>query len=543
MPSLSQWNLPYTAQSSFNMPDEEQAIADIVFKHHGDPLGFVMAAYPWGERGPLEKYKGPDTWQKELLIELGEAIRNRHFDGVTPVMPIRITRSSGHGIGKGVATAMIVDFLMSTRPGAIGTITANSYGQLETKTWAAIQKWTKLCLTAHWFTVTGNMMFKTEMREQWFTAAISCAPENAQAFAGQHNATSTSFYIFDEGSNVDDKIYDIADGGLTDGEPMIFVFGNPSRSAGKFYRINFGEERKRWNHKAIDARTCLYGNKELQAEWLEDWGEDSDRYRVQVKGLPPQASDLQFISTKLVVEAQRRPPVVLRNDPIIGGLDVSRGGLDDCVFRFRRGFDARSIPTFRLSGESVRDSTILENKAIDVLTNGVWWTDPHTGQKIKLPVAMLFIDGTGVGGPVADHLRNLGYEKRVTEIQFGWTAPNTEGHEACGNMRTWMWSLMREALGRMAIDTTSDLEMDLVAPMYHYNAKNELMLESKQEIKKRLGTAVSGASPDDGDALALTFARPVAPRNMVDVAEIDDEDEYDEGMGFNQPLGGGRVWA
>lgn len=573
MSDFSQWHQPSPHQinKAANVLEAgaraEEELADLVFGCHSDPLKFVMMAYPWGEPGSLERYKGPDTWQKEVLIELGEEIRKRKFDGVNAVDPIRITVASGHGIGKGVMTAFLENYLSSTRPYSIGTVTANTYGQLETKTWAAIQKWSKLCLTSHWFTVTGNIKFKNEFREQWFTAALSCAEENAQAFAGQHNANSTSFYIVDEGSNVPDAIYNVADGGLTDGEPMIFVFGNPTRRQGKFFRINFGTERHRWIHRSVDSRTCAFTNKKLLKEWEDDWGTDSDRFRVQVKGLPPSASDLQFISTSIVGEAQRRTPTVLRNDPLICGLDIARGGADNCVFRFRRGLDGKSIPPIIVSGEDSRNSTVIENKALDILRNGVLIpeqtgdnpfgiTEGYGRDERRLPITMMFIDGTGVGGPVCDHIKNLGFEKQVTEIQFSWESPNTAGYEECANMRSWMWELMKKWLERGAIDDSSDLESDLTAPMYHYNAKNQLVLEAKEAIKKRLGGSRGNdpdkmdgggrsGSPDNADALALTFARPVAPRKKGradDEYEFDDEGEFD----YMNDSGGsskGRVWG
>lgn len=507
---------------------------------YGQPYEFVLAAYPWGEPGPLERYDGPDNWQAEFLIELGEIIRSNAFDGLHAVDPVQMTRASGHGIGKGVMSAFLVNFLMATRINAIGTVTANSYPQLETKTWATIQKWTKLCFVAHWFEVTGDRMWKPNFREQWFTAALSCAPENAQSFAGQHNAASTSFYIVDEGSEVPDEIYEKADGGLTDGEPMIFVFGNPTQRLGKFYNINFGFEREHWSHKSIDSRTCKFTNKKLLARWEKMWGEDSERFRVQVKGLPPNASDLQFIASNLVSEAQRRKPTVLRNDPVICGLDVSRGGADNCVFRFRRGLDAQSIPAIRISGSDARNSTVLENKALDLLRNGVpipeqtgeyvpfGITEGYARGERRLPIAQMFIDGTGVGGPVCDHIKTLGFEKQVTEIQFGWEAPNTDGVEQCSNMRSWMWTLMRAFLEKGSIDKSTDLESDLTRPRYKFNNKNQIVLESKEAMKTRCGTIEHSGSPDDGDALALTFARPVAPRKKLHhEAEEEYEGEFD----------------
>jgi hypothetical protein len=38
----------------------------------------------------------------------------------------------------------------------------------------------------------------------------------------------------------------VAEGGLTDGEPMVFAFGNPTRATGKFFKATFGSEKHRW---------------------------------------------------------------------------------------------------------------------------------------------------------------------------------------------------------------------------------------------------------------------------------------------------------
>jgi hypothetical protein len=56
---------------------------------------------------------------------------------------------------------------------------------------------------------------------------------------------------------------------------------------------------------------------------------------------------------------------------------------------------------------------------------------------------------------------------------------------------------------------------------YHINRSNLLVLESKADMQKR-----GQASPDDGDALALTFAQPVEP------AEVEEEDEEEEFGGY-----------
>ena len=79
--------------------------------------------------------------------------------------------------------------------------------------------------------------------------AQTCREENAEAFAGLHAADSTPFYIFDEASAIPDAIAEVAEGGLTDGEPMFFKFGNPTRNSGDFHRCFHGL-RHRWDQPA-----------------------------------------------------------------------------------------------------------------------------------------------------------------------------------------------------------------------------------------------------------------------------------------------------
>lgn len=467
----------------------EAELADFVGQFYDDPLGFVFACYPWGEDGPLKDHSGPDTWQIDALTRIGEAVKGRRFDGVRAVEPIRIAVSSGHGIGKSTLQAWVVDWIMSTRPRARGTVTANTSTQLDTKTWAAIQWWTKLSLTAHWFEANSTRMYRKGQRESWFCAPQSCKEENSEAFAGQHAADSTSFYVIDEGSAVPDVIYDVAEGGLTDGEPMIFVFGNCTRSHGRFYQICFGSLRNRWQPIVVDSRESRFTNKTQIQEWAQDYGEASDFFRVRVLGLPPSASDLQYISTSLVNGAQQRAIQNLGDEPLVAGLDVARGGSDDCVLRFRRGYDARSIPPVRIPGEQARDSMRLVTVAADVLGR------TYDGQRIRT----LFVDGTGIGGPICDRLRQMGHHN-VMEVQFGAESPKPK----LANMRAYMWSEMRDWLTKGAIDETPRLETDLTGPGYKHDKQDRVVLESKEDMKKR-----GLDSPDDGDALALTFAAPV----------------------------------
>ena len=204
---------------------------------YDDPLGFVLYAFPWGEDHTLlEGAEGPRKWQWEFLERWGEEIRDRGFDGKSPVQPIQFSFASGHGIGKSALSAWITLFLMSTRPHSKGVVTATTSPQLKTKTWAELGKWKKLCITGHWFNHNashGNMnMTHIEAADTWRVDAQTCREENSESFAGLHAAGSTPWYLFDEASGVPDKIFEVSEGGLTDGEPMRFFFGNPTKNTG-----------------------------------------------------------------------------------------------------------------------------------------------------------------------------------------------------------------------------------------------------------------------------------------------------------------------
>lgn len=475
--------------------DAEQALADEWAACYADPLRFVRFAFPWGEPGPLRDYDGPDTWQADVLRDIGQAVRQRRFDGHTAVPPIRLAVASGHGIGKSALSAWIAWWILCTRPYSQGTVTANTIPQLETKTWAAIQRWGSLCVARHWFDVTSQRVRAKAAPDAWFCAALASREENSEAFAGQHAASSTSWYLFDEASAITDRIWDVAEGGLSDGEPMIFAFGNPTRTSGRFHAACFGAARDRWAQRIIDSRECRFPNKDLIAEWERDYGEDSDFFRVRVRGLPPRASDTQFIASDLVFQAQQRdlvPP--FGDEPLIVGLDVARGGGDVCVFRFRRGRDARSIPAVKLLGEESRDSMRLVSLAADVLSRT--YRAPTWPERDGVKPAILCIDATGVGGPIADRLKQLGH-KNVVQVQFGGASPEPQ----CENMRAAIWARLREWLEGGCIDRDPHLEADLTSIGYGHNKRDKLVLESKESMKRR-----GVDSPDHADALALTFA-------------------------------------
>ncbi len=135
---------------------------------HADPLAYVMGAWAWGE-GQLKDETGPKPWQRAFLIDLGHEIRNRAFNGIDPVKPIKFAISSGVGVGKTALIAWIVHFLEDTRPDCKCRVTANTVTQLDTSTWAEIRKWGDLKLTAPRWSMNTEMMYHLGDRVNWFT--------------------------------------------------------------------------------------------------------------------------------------------------------------------------------------------------------------------------------------------------------------------------------------------------------------------------------------------------------------------------------------
>lgn len=495
----------------------DAAIAREVARFYADPLGFVIFAFPWdssaalqlvalrgkwAERFPRCRY-GPDAWACEMLDEIGASVREHGFDGRRAVSPIRRAVSSGHGIGKSALTAWLTLWIMSTRPYARGVVTANSAAQLASKTWAEIARWTRLSITGHWFEVTtghGAMRMRhVQHPDSWRCDAQTCREENSESFAGLHAANSTPFYIFDEASAVPDVIWNVAEGGMTDGEPMWFVFGNPTRNTGKFFEC-FNSQRHRWGTRQIDSRCVQITNKALIGEWVDDYGEDSDFVRVRVRGVFPRASSAQFIPRDVVDAAFSRPPPPLEyaGRVLVIGVDVARFGGDASVIRARVGRDA-TLPLERYQG-------------VDTVTL-VGYVSAYINRWMKsFPRIVTFVDGGGVGGGVVDMLRQRGHP--VIDVQFGAAASDDRRYR---NKRTEMWGRMREWLETGSLERDERLATDLTGPEYSCDDRDRLVLERKQDMKRR-----GLASPDDGDALALTFAQPVADYVLTPGGAADD---------------------
>lgn len=451
-----------------------------------DPLGYAVYSFPWGE-GPLAEANGPRQWQCDVM----EDIRGHLSNPETRFQPLRIAVASGHGIGKSALISMLCSWAADTCEDTRIVLTANTEAQLRTKTWPEVLKWRNLSITKHWWKPTKTGIFSAfpGHADIWRCDAVTWSEHNTEAFAGLHNKGKRIVVIFDEASNIADKVWEVTEGALTDeGTEIIWIaFGNPTRNTGRF-RECFGKFRHLWKTRHIDSRTVEGTNKAYLDEMVETYGEDSDIAKVRVRGLFPSTSSMQFIGSHLVTMARTRNVEVDKFEPVVIGVDVARFGDDSSTIYFRQGRDARSVKPIRLTQV---DTMSLASRVAQE-------------QRIH-NAAMVCVDEGGVGAGVVDRLKQMGLP--VVGVQFGskpLSAVRLGNGEKVANRRAEMWAIMREWLNGGAIPDDQRLADDLCGVEYSFNSRDEIQLERKEDMKKR-----GLASPDDGDGLALTFAVPV----------------------------------
>lgn len=471
--------------------EAKQTMAEDLAAFSHDPLKAVLYGFPWGE-GDLEMAAGPWKWQVELLTALGDHLKNPE----TRFRVFRAACASGHGIGKSSIVAWLIWWGLSTFEDCKVIVTANTGDQLKTKTQPEVAKWFRMALNSDWFEVNVTSIKVKEPKHEpiWRCDFATWSEDNPQAFAGAHNQGKRLIIICDEASEISRSIYEVIEGALTDANTEILwlMFSQPTLSNGYFYDACFGDMRHRWKVWQIKSADVEGTNKQEIAETIAHYGEDSSHVRVRYLGLPPHSDEGQFIDRRTIAEAQSRMARALPDDPLIAGCDLAWGGSDSNVIRFRRGLDARSIPAIKIPGELTRDPGILTNRLADILTK------TFDGHK----VAMLFLDSAGIAGPIAARLRAMGF-RNLIEVNFGADSP--DNHYAY--FRDFMWGQMKQwLLTGGAIDNDKQLGLDLGGPLLVSDGKQRVKLESKELMKKR-----GIHSPDDADALALTFAMPVAP--------------------------------
>lgn len=462
------------------------------------PLDFVYWAYPWGEAGTdLANRDGPVDWQREVLADLQTALLSGDGEAKALSSALRaaykIAVRSGHDIGKTAFLCWIMQWAVSTREDTRGRATANTEKQLTRVLWAELAKWHRLFIARDFFrhTATAYHSVDPDRVMSWRIDAIPWSEDNPEAFAGLHNYGKRVIVVFEEASGIHDKIWEVVDGVMHEAETeLIWIApGNPTRNHGRFYECwnRFADS---WHTYKVDSRSVPFANQEEIAKSIAQWGMDSDYVKVRYLGDFPDAASTQLIDISTIREARTRAVQSLHYEALILGVDVARFGSNESVLTFRRGRDARTIPTERYRGLSTVE---LGARVAAAIT--------------RHEVDGCFIDEGGIGGGVVDFVRHLGHA--CVGVDFGSKASTAPGGVYCFNKRAEMYVSVREWLrSGGCIADSADLEKQLTCIEYFFRGgKREIQLIPKEQMETE-----GFDSPDVADALALTFAYPVSPR-------------------------------
>lgn len=456
-----------------------------------DPEAFVLFSFPWGkENTPIKNFKGPRKWQREILRDIKHHIQENN--GKVEMSALRDAVSSGRGIGKSALVAWLILWMLTTRIGSSVVVSANSEAQLRSVTWGELSKWTAMIINSHWWEISATKLVPAqwlcELVERdlkkgtryWAAEGKLWSEENPDSYAGVHNHDGMML-IFDESSGIPDKIWEVGAGFFTENilDRYWFAFSNPRRNEGYFFEC-FNSKRNFWRTRKIDGREVEDTDKSIYQQIIDEYGEDSRQAKVEVYGEFPSQGDDQFIDSKVVDEAMERKPYNDSTAPTVIGVDVARFGSDKTVICVRKGRDIVKLE--KMMG---LDTMQVVGKVIEQIN--------------KHKPILTMIDEGGLGAGVIDRLNEQMY--KVRGVNFGSKADSP----TYGNKRAEMWGEMKEWVKGASLPKDRELRADMISPTYKLNSMGAIMLERKEDMKKR-----GVASPDAADAIAITFAYPVS---------------------------------
>lgn len=416
----------------------------------------------------------PEGWQKEALNHVKE--HNR------------VAIRSGHGVGKSALLAWLILWWLLTRYPAKVACTANTSAQLSDVLWGELDKWYRKLPDGmkQLLEIKAERMELLEDPKQSFAVARTARRETPEAFQGFHSPNM--LFIVDEASGVDDIIFEVGRGAMSSPGAKTVMTGNPTRTNGYFYRA-FHEMKAFWRTMKVPCEASSLVSKEYIDECKEEYGEDSNAYRVRVLGEFPVEGENQVIPLYLVEDAITRDI-----DPVeaeeVWGLDVARFGDDKTALVKRRGNVVPEKAKWWKNKDLMQVSGLIMNEY----------------KEAKKKPATIFIDVIGIGAGVADRLSEQGLP--VVGINVAETPAFGEKFM---RLRDELWWNAREWFRALDCKIPDDghLVAELTLPTYNFTSAGKLKVESKDDIKKRTSGTSMGKSPDLADAFCLTFGHGI----------------------------------
>lgn len=474
-----------------NLPDPF-AIAARRYERHGaarylyDAAGFVRDCI---EFRPGE---GPTFYQLANLNDLVQGTR-------------RLAVRGPHGLGKTTTKAWTVLWFALTRDAAgidwKCVTTASAWRQLTLYLWPEIHKWAR---RIRW-DVVGRPPF-SEIHELQTLGlklihgqASAVATNNKELIEGAH--ADSVLYIFDEAKAIPADIFDAAEGAFSGarevGLPEAFALAQstPGDTAGRFYDIHQGKPGlEDWVVRHVTLADAIAAGR-VAANWAQQrklmWGPDSAIYHNRVLGEFHSSEEDVVIPLSWVEAANERyamwqeqgkPAQFGRR---VVGVDVAREGADLTVLADRIGPVVLPLTQMRVG------NTMKVVRAVK--------------ERLRNATDLAVVDVIGVGAGVVDKLRIDGHNVHAFNASRGTKMRDRSGELGFINQRAAMWWTLREMLDptflpTLALPPDDDLIGELTAPKWKVIGKGLIQVESKEELRKRLGR-----STDHADAVGQSL--------------------------------------
>jgi hypothetical protein len=448
---------------------------------YDDPAGFVRECIRWSEG------EGPTDYQEESMRKLVE-----HG---------RLSERGPHGLGKTSKNAWLVLWFALTRD-ARGVdwkiiTTASAWRQLEKYLWPEVRKWS---MRIRWGRVGRPPFTQLELMRLGLRLthgeAVAVACEDPATIEGAH--ADSLLYIYDEAKTIPPETFDASEGAFsgageeTGQEALAVSSSTPGEPVGRFYEIQAhlpGLED--WCPVHITKEQVVKAGR-MGTKWAEQrarqWGSDSAVYLNRVEGEFASSEKDGVIPLAWVEAAVERWKALRDQDfPDLGemtsaGVDVAEEGGDRTVIARRFGsviHDLRRLPR--------GDVMVTTGHVVGVL-RPFEFTPPA------------IVDAIGLGAGVVARLREQGYRAVAFKASEKSSYRDRSGELEMANCRAAAWWMMRELLdpansSEVALPDDDKLIGELTAPRWAPNSQGRVLVESKDDLRKRLGRSTDNADP------------------------------------------------
>lgn len=423
-----------------------------------------------------ERYReNPVRFCSEILgLEL-DANQQKIADSVK--LHRRTACISARGCGKSVCISALAIWYFVLAPHTKVIVGANTHSQSYSVLWLKILELIQGSGINSWFDVSQDYIYWKGAKDLGYIKRITCNSDNVENLSGYH--APHMLILLDEASSIPDKIILNLLSGMTELDNRMCLTTNPTRNTGFMSDIDDDPD---WEVIHVDGFSSRFTDKDHLKQLIEKYGEDSDIVRVQVRGLFPKDSTDILVPKSVFDSCVKNEN--FRDGDVILGLDVAASGGDLSVWCIRRG------------GQIIAMESESSSSVESLVTRTVRLVE-------KYYVDRVFVDATGMGWTIPEILEKNLPNTEINGINFAEKAPS----EQYKNYRAFMYCQLASKMKEGCIDFSKIMDYvpylkeELMATEVVVSQNGQFQLSPKENIRHNLGR-----SPDNADALALTFA-------------------------------------